>query len=283
MRRVGLVVTDLDGTLLDRETYDSAPARPALEALREAGIPLVLCSSKTRSEMEPLAAALGVEGPLVVENGGAVVAPSGTAPVWPPWERGPGGRAVLVLGVRRDRLLAELPGVAREAGVRVRSFVEMTAEEVSELTGLALEPARLALQREYDEPFVVLDPPGRDPAVDARLDQAARGRGLRVTHGGRLHHLTGPSDKGQAIRAILHGTPGGVDGEVVGLGDAANDLPLLAAVSRPIVMPLAGGEVDPALAARLPQAERAPAPGPAGWAAAVLAVLEGRALGRVGG
>jgi mannosyl-3-phosphoglycerate phosphatase len=283
MTRVGMVVTDLDGTLLDRETYDFAPARPALDALRVAGIPLVLCSSKTRSEMEPLADALGVEGPLVVENGGAVVVPAGPAPVWPPWERGPGGRAVLVLGARRDRLLSELPGVAREAGVRVRSFVEMTPEEVAGLTGLALGQAALALQREYDEPFVVLDPSGRDAAVDARLDAAARGRGLRVTHGGRLHHLTGPSDKGQAIRAILHGAPGGVEGQVVGLGDAANDLPLLAAVTRPIVMPLPDGSVDPALAARLAGAERAPSPGPAGWAAAVLAVLAGRSLERLAG
>ena len=49
--------------------------RPArrLDALRRAGVPLVLCSSKTRAEMEPLAAAIGATGPLVVENGGAIV------------------------------------------------------------------------------------------------------------------------------------------------------------------------------------------------------------------
>ena len=91
MSRVGLVATDLDGTLLDRETYDFAPARPALDALREARVPLVLCSSKTRAEMEPLAVAIGAPGPLVVENGGAVVAPGGAL-------RGGRDRARPVLG-----------------------------------------------------------------------------------------------------------------------------------------------------------------------------------------
>ena len=265
MSRVALVATDLDGTLLDRETYGFAAARPALDALRQGGVPLVLCSSKTRAEMEPLAAAIGVRGPLVVENGGAIVASSG---------------AVLVLGVTRDRLLEELPGVAREAGVRARSFAEMSVAEVASLTGLPEDQAVLAMRREYDEPFVVEDPPGRDPEVDARLDRAARARGLRVTRGGRLHHLTGPVDKGEALRAITRAAP--ADGDVIGLGDAANDLPLLLAVTRPIVMPRSDGTVDPALAARFPGVERAPGPGPAGWSAAVLAALSGGSLPRVG-
>jgi mannosyl-3-phosphoglycerate phosphatase len=265
MSRVALVATDLDGSLLDRETYGFTAARPALDALQRAGVPLVLCSSKTRAEMEPLAAAIGVRGPLVVENGGAIVESSG---------------AVLVLGATRDRLLEELPAVAREAGVRVRSFAEMSVTEVASLTGLPREEAGRAMRREYDEPFVVEDPLGRDPEVDARLDLAARGRGLRVTHGGRFHHLTGLADKGEAVRAISRAAP--VDGDVVGLGDAANDLPLLLAVTRPIVMPRPDGTVDPALAARLPRVERAPGPGPAGWSAAVLATLSGDPLPRVG-
>jgi len=268
MNRVGLVATDLDGTLLDRETYDFAPARPALDALREAGVPLVLVSSKTRAEMEPLADAIGAKGPFVVENGSAVIQS----------ER---DRDVLVLGTTRDRLLDLLPVVAREAGIRVRPFAAMSVAEVAALTGLPPEQAALALRREYDEPFVVEEPPGRDPEVDERLDRAARGRGLRVTHGGRVHHLTGPADKGQALRALAHAWPGGLRGDVVGLGDAANDVTLLLAADRPILMPRPDGSLDPVLAARLPAAERAPGPGPAGWAAAVLAALAGEPLPRV--
>ncbi len=264
MSRVALVATDLDGTLLDCATYDCTPARPAVDALRRAGIPLVLCSSKTRAEMVPLAAAIGALGPLVVENGGAVVDPGGS---------------VLVLGTERARLLAELPGVACEAGVRVRSFAGMSAGEVAALTGLTEDQAEHALRREFDEPFLVEDRPARDARLDAALDRAARRRGLQVTRGGRFHHLTGPPDKGAALGAILRGAP--ADGDVVALGDAPNDLPLFLAATRPILMPRPDGTLDRELVARFPEAERAPAPGPAGWSAAVLVALSGAALPRV--
>jgi mannosyl-3-phosphoglycerate phosphatase len=277
-----LVVTDLDGTLLDEETYDLAPARPGLDALREHRIGLVLCSSKTRAEMEALAGELGphapLRTPLIVENGGAVVLPAGLLPSLPPGGHRDGDHVVLPLGTPRAALLEALPDVAGEAGVTVRSFASMTADEVAALTGLKPEAAALALRREWDEPFVVLD---RGPGPHPDLQNAARRRGLRVTGGGRFHHLTGPSDKGAALRALVRLLPLDAHGWDVGLGDAANDLPMLEAVDRPIVMPGRDGTIDVTLAAALAGAERAPAPGPAGWAAAILAVLSGESLPRI--
>ncbi len=40
-----LVVTDLDGSLLDHHSFDYTPAQPAIATLEAAGIPLVLASS----------------------------------------------------------------------------------------------------------------------------------------------------------------------------------------------------------------------------------------------
>ncbi len=73
-----LVATDLDGSLLDETSYSFAPAREALAQLAERRAPLVLCSSKTRRELEALAASLAYAGPLalIVENGGALVVPA---------------------------------------------------------------------------------------------------------------------------------------------------------------------------------------------------------------
>ena len=274
-----LIVTDLDGTLLDAETYAFTPARPALTALADRGIPLVLCSSKTRAEMEPLAGELGLETPLIVENGGAIVVSARLLPVLPPGGMRVGERLVVPLGSTRSALIAALGELAEEVGVEVRPFAAMTAAEVAVLTGLGAEAAERALQREWDEPFVVDAEAG--PDATARLEEAARRRGLRVTHGGRFHHLTGTSDKGLAVRMILRLLPLEPDGRTVGLGDAANDLPMLEVVDRPIVMPRKDGGIDPVLGAALPEAERAPGPGPAGWAAAVVAVLAGESLPRV--
>jgi mannosyl-3-phosphoglycerate phosphatase len=271
-----LVVTDLDGSLLDEHSYAFDAAREALARLAERRVPLVLCSSKTRAEMEPLARALGLEAPLIVENGGALVVPT-QAGLQVPGATLQEGALVLELGYKRVKLARALVEIARETGAALRSFATLSVEEVSTLTGLSLAAARLALERHYDEPFLLAD-----ASAEPRVVEAARRLGLKVQRGGRFHHLMGGSDKGRAVHVLVGlFSAQGERFETVGIGDAGNDLPLLDAVDRPIVVPR-GESVDPLLAERLARAERAPEPGPAGWNAAVLAVLEGRRLPLVG-
>lgn len=257
-----LVATDLDGCLLDELTYSYEAARPALHALARRRVRLVLASSKTRAEMEPLARSLGLHSPLIVENGGALVIP-----------RGDGSYDFVARGEPRPRLVAALAEIDAETGAGLRGFFSLTPEELQRLTGLTADGARRALERDYDEPFLVQDE-SKAPFVAA----AAERRGLRVTRGGRFYHLTGATDKGKALRELLTlFARGGRRYVTVGLGDAANDLPMLRAVDRPIVIPRRGRELDRQLLG-LARAERAPAPGPVGWNAAVLAVLRGARL-----
>ena len=67
-----VVITDLDGTLLDQRTYSYEPSLPAVARLRELKISLVLCSSKTAAEIIPLQRELGLKDPFICESGGAV-------------------------------------------------------------------------------------------------------------------------------------------------------------------------------------------------------------------
>lgn len=266
MSATPLFVTDLDGTLLDERTYSYEPALPALAALAERGIGLILASSKTRAEMEPLAEALGLRSPMIVENGGAYLMP-----------RPDGGYESFALGVEREWLVRALGAIAREADLDLLGFSSLTPEEVSARTGLDVPAATLALDRAYDEPFLLADD-GRWPDLEA----AAARRGLQVTRGGRFGHLTGEASKGRAFREVLARLGGAGRFLTVGLGDAPNDLSLLLGVDRPIVVPRGDGLPHPALSAALPHAGRAPAPGPEGWNAAVLAVLFGRELPALG-
>ena len=259
-----VVVTDLDGCLLDAATYRWEAARPALEALRRRGIPLVLCSSKTRAEMEPLHGDLGLDAPYVFENGGGIVIPPG-AP-WSRVTRRDGGPLLVRLGVPLRDLARSLLEIAKEAGARLRGLSRLSAREVSDLTGLSETEAALARQREHDEPFVV------ESGDEEAVRRAAERRGLRVTKGGRFHHLSGAADKGKAVRQVLALLAPGAS---IGLGDAENDLGLLGAVDQPILVPRADGSVDPALVAAFPAAQRAPAPGPEGWNQAVLQAVRG--------
>ena len=269
-----LVASDLDGCLLDA-AYSYEPARPALAALARADVPLVLCSSKTRGEMESLVRVLGLDSPFIVENGGAIVVPAHQMP------RTPGDRAPdaaytsIALGTPRKVLVEALADISARTGVHVVGFAGLTPAELEKLTGLSTAAAEQALLRSFDEPFLA---EGGPDAAAAVAREASR-RGLRVTRGGRFHHLTGHVDKGEALRRLIGIlAAGGRLYRTAALGDAANDLTMLQTVDRPIVVPLADGRLDPVLSAALPQAERAPAPGPAGWNEAILTVLRSQHL-----
>jgi mannosyl-3-phosphoglycerate phosphatase len=269
-----LVATDLDGCLLDA-SYSYEAARPALAALSRELVPLVLVSSKTRAEMEPLVRVLGLDTPFVVENGGALVVPRGLLPRGERAVAEDGPYAEIALGTPRRVLVEALHELAARVGVKVRGFAGLTSFDLERLTGLSSAAATRALQRNYDEPFLVEG--GDDPA--ARLASAAVRRGLVVTRGGQFHHLTGRVGKGDALRRLLEiYALARRRYHTVALGDAANDLSMLELADRPIVVPRANGSFEPTLAAALPRAERAPGPGPAGWNAAVLAVLRGDRL-----
>jgi mannosyl-3-phosphoglycerate phosphatase len=263
-----LVATDLDGCLLDPVRYTWAPAAPALRALAARGGRLVLASSKTRAEMEPLARQLPLLPSLIVENGGALLAARAQVPAAADdaCEDGPWWR--LARPADRAFLVTALAEIAAEAGARVRGFAAMDAAEVALRSGLAPEAAALALRREYDEPFVL-------EAGDAgRLEEAARRKGLRLLRGGRFHHLTGAADKGTALLRLLElMAAAGERPRTMGLGDAPNDLPLLRVVDRPVLVPGPDGQVAADLRAAFPTARRAPRPGPEGWNRAVLDAL----------
>jgi mannosyl-3-phosphoglycerate phosphatase len=273
-----LVATDLDGCLLDELTYAFDAARPALEKLALQRIPLVLATSKTRAEVLRLCADLPHVSAAIVESGGALLLPEGPGDETSMMLRPDGSSSTIVLGEERAVLVRGLRQIARETGAAIRPFSALDRQEVARLTGLDLAGAGLALQREYDEPFL-LD----DESQAGNVSAAAERLGLRATKGGRLWHLGGASDKGRALAALLRLYAAQRRSyTVLALGDSPNDLSLLRAADRAIVVPRPHGGLDPVLAAALPRAERAPQPGPEGWNAAVLAVLAGDRLPEVG-
>jgi len=271
--RVLVIYTDVDGTLLDAETYAWEAARPALEAVRRHRALVIPCSSKTRAEMEPLLRELGIRGPFIVENGGAIylpreefadMVPEGASAGDSEWMR-------LVLGAPHSRLRACLADLKRRLSVPVVGWSDLTPEEIARECGLSREEAKRAMQREFDEPFRVAS---EDPDVLSRIEAVVAAHGLRLTRGGRYFHLLGLTDKGRAVRtltALLHRRFPSI--LTVGIGDSENDVPMLREVALPILVRRPSGEPDPVAHRSVPHARVTSGIGPAGWNEAVLQVL----------
>jgi mannosyl-3-phosphoglycerate phosphatase len=267
------IVTDLDGTLLDPETYDIGPAGPVLLRLARAGIPLVLCSSKTRAEIEALQQRLDLHHPFIAENGGAIVAPVGYFDRVPHRAVVDGGRVVLALGRPYPEVVRALREVAAEERVRVVGFSDMTVGDVAEECGLPVLDAQLAKLREFDEPFRLLDP---DPAARSRFFKALHRRGLKAVSGGRFDHVTGNADKGRAVVVLRSLIPDRAAPVVMaGLGDDLNDVAMLREVDLPVIVRSESNGATGRMLRKVPTAHVTDACGPSGWAEAVTSLLDG--------
>ena len=268
--QVGVVFTDLDGTLLDHHSYRYDAALPALRELARRGVPVVLCSSKTQAEMLEIQADLGCDGPLIVENGGAVFAAehSPWAELLPQRHRGLSTR---VFGTGYPALRAGLEALRAALGAGVRGFGDTDPAGVAAWTGLPVHQAELAWQREFDEPFLWEPEP---VAVDVqRARQLLAARGLHLTRGGRFWHVLGANDKGCAVSWLLERWTDVAGGRPrsLALGDSENDLLMLAAVDRGVLVErFSGGHLSP----RPAGVETVRGQGPVGWNRAVLEWLE---------
>lgn len=228
-----LIVTDLDGSLLDHYTYSFAPAKTLIEELVAGGIPIVPCSSKTRAEISVLRTKLGLEHcPYIVENGAAIYLPQrfyanpGEERVGTDWRH--------AFGKNRPHWQDVLLTLPDELRANYRKFSKMTVGQIADLTGLSLEDAALAAKREFGEPIHWR---GSDEAKQALIDALAE-KGAHVLQGGRFLHVAGEWDKGRALNWLAdYLTPQAGDRPVtVALGDSHNDVAMLEAADYAVII-----------------------------------------------
>jgi Cof subfamily protein (haloacid dehalogenase superfamily) len=78
----GLLACDLDGTLLDPRGTIRPPVRAAVRAVKAAGVEVILATGRSPWDAAPAALALGLTGPQIVMNGGALMWPDGRRFAW---------------------------------------------------------------------------------------------------------------------------------------------------------------------------------------------------------
>ncbi|NMF86102.1 HAD-IIB family hydrolase [Nodosilinea sp. P-1105] len=265
-----IVFTDLDGTLLNSETYAYEATLPMLAKLAAQGIPVVPVTSKTRAEVAQLRQDVGLTDPFIVENGSAIYIPlEQTSFTLPPKTEDADdidGYRVLPLGCNYVTARAGLKAIAQSLGRPLKGFGDWSVDQVVQLTGLSTEAAKQAKAREFSEPFMT----PKNVAADD-LQQAVAAMGFRVVLGDRFSHLLGGgAGKGAAVHRLVNLYQAADNPVTIGLGNSPNDLDMLTAVDHGIVLPGANGP-HPDLAHR--GWTIAPAPAPEGWALAVEAAL----------
>ena len=260
-----VVFSDLDGTLLDRETYSWEKASSALEQIRRRSIPLILSTSKTLAETLMLRQRLGNDHPFIVENGAAVAVPPGYFADRPGEElEAWNGFRLKRHGHGRDSILSLLRDLRTQQGFQFQGFGDWSLEQVVAKTGLPLDDASRALERFGSEPIEWRE----SDANLERFREQIHAAGLRLVQGGRFLHVMGQFDKAKAFLWLKSQYGPAV---TVALGDSPNDEAMLDEADIAVIV---RSEHSDRIALSRPQRViRTEKPGSAGWQEAMEALL----------
>jgi len=241
------VFTDLDGTLLDHDSYSFAAALPAIVRLRTAKIPLILASSKTAAELHALRVELELTSyPAIVENGAGILAPNA--------EQAYDDRVYK----RLCKTISQLPYKQYFYG-----FSDMTAAEVSKATGLSIDGALLAQRRGFTEPGLF-----NGTSTDkAEFIAALTAKGITARDGGRFLTLSYGHTKADRMAELIKTL---ALNTTIALGDAPNDTDMLLAADYAVII---RNDHAPEIGV-VPDAIRTEQAGPTGWNTAVLNLLD---------
>ncbi|MBI4257840.1 MAG: HAD-IIB family hydrolase [Thaumarchaeota archaeon] len=225
--------SDLDGTLLDAETYDYGVSLPAVKALEKHGVPLILCSAKTRSEIKFYQHVFGINHPFIVENGGATVIPRNYFAFPIEDGRESEGYVDIEHGERIEMIRWKIEGALRDSRVRYKLFTQMTAEEISEDSGLPLHEADLTRRREYSE-TVKLE---GDQVELQRAIRSIDSAGLTYVFGGRYLTISAGNSKGTGVRRLRQLYARAFRNVTTyAFGDEENDLSMFQEVDKAILV-----------------------------------------------
>ena len=263
-----IISTDLDASLLD-SNYVWNGAEAALKVIAEAGIPLILNSSKTLSEMHFFSQELGLSAPLIAENGTVIAFPKSME--WMPDSVNiEDGYGVLRSSMNRTKILDLAYELRKSKGYDFIGFNDSTAEELSERLGLEIESAKAALKRYGTEPIVWKD---NDEALIA-FKGALQNAGIALIRGGHFHHLMpAGASKGaamQAIRDFYQKERSEFIWKTLAIGDSPNDLSMLELADEALVIP---NPDNGTLQLKRADYMIADVPGPSGWGDSVIELL----------
>lgn len=233
-------------------SFDLSAALPMLQRLRILDVPVVLVTSMTLDQVAPIAVELEIQQAMIIESGGGIARWSGSE-----WE-------VEQCAPDSDTLLDAVREIEERSGAALSVYSVLSDREAARLSGLSGENLHRSMRRRFSEPFIIESGDIEDVIT------AAESIGFSVRRDGLFLHLARRCDEGQAFAKLRQELRCDV---AIALADSPLDGELLARAEIPIIVPRLDGHPDPELLANVPNARVAPAPGSAGWTAAISEVL----------
>ena len=211
-----VIFTDLDGSLLHRETFKFDQIKKYIKSLIDKGIIIIPNTSKTEKEIEKFNKELGVELPYISENGSSIHGLNLINANFP---------NKIVLSRSKDELLKIFnDNVSEKLRNKCIQILNINKKEQEKIFGQKDEKLKDALDRKYTLPFLFKG----DKKDKNKLLKILNSYSLTLQEGGRVSNLCDNTNKVKSMNRvvkILKKTEDKI--KTIAVGDNYNDLDML--------------------------------------------------------
>lgn len=231
-----VVFTDIDGTLIDIFSGKYGETDKLIHTLKANNIPIVLCSAKTCAEQNKIREDLGLMDPFIVENGGAIIIPTGYFDFQLDMEQirlKEEGYIIIELGKSATEIRTKLSEIKNKLKIEFKSIADVSIEELSKLATMPIDYAKRMSEREYAETILQIKK-SDIPMFITNIEKM----GMKVIHGGRFFDVTICTDKGKAVNILVNLFRKRYHNHVkfFGVGDSMNDVSMLKHMDVPMLV-----------------------------------------------
>ena len=211
-----VIFTDLDGSLLHRDTFKFDTIKDYIKSLVSKGVIIIPNSSKTEKEIEKFNEELGVNLPYISENGSSIHGLNLITSNFPD---------KLILSRGKEELLNifenKVPEKLKEKCFQIS---KMSKKEKENILGQKDEELKDALNRKYTLPFLFKG----DKNEKNRLLKILNSNSLTLQEGGRVSNLCDNINKVKSMNRVIKILKKTEDKiKTIAVGDNFNDLEML--------------------------------------------------------
>jgi len=220
-----LIFTDLDGSLLHRDTFKFDQIKDYIVSLVNRGIIIIPNSSKTEKEIEKFNEELGVELPYISENGSAIQGLSLINPNFP---------NRIILSREKEELIKifnnKVPEKLKDKCIEIS---KINKKEQEKILGQKDDNLKNALNRKYTLPFLFKG----DKYEKNKLSKILSSNSLTFQEGGRVLNLCDNINKVKSMNKVIKILKKTEDKiKSIAVGDNYNDLDMLKSCDVPCLV-----------------------------------------------
>ena len=220
-----VIFTDLDGSLLHRDTFQFDTIKDYIKSLLNKGVIIIPNSSKTEKEIEKFNEELGVNLPYISENGSSIHGLNLITSNFPD---------KLVLSREKEELIKifenKVPEKLKEKCFQISKMKKKEQENI-----LGQKDAKLkdALNRKYTLPFLFKG----NKSEKSKLLKVLNSNSLTLQEGGRVLNLCDNINKVKSMNRVIKILKKTEDKiKTIAVGDNYNDLDMLKSCDVPCLV-----------------------------------------------